>query len=420
MRTHTAVLADTAVLSDTAVRTDTVTRQRAHPTVAVLVDILLAAGIVALGVLVRRTDADSPAKIAVLLGAALVAAAARRWPAAALVGIWLVALAQVELDGSVLATTLSVATVGFRCARYGSRPTLLAAGASIPVGSVVALVLARDHPSGVSQVAALANAFGGYSLGVVGGFVTVAAVLAVPFTAGLVLRVNERYRRSVVARELAESRADAEREIARSRAAQTLLTRDVHDVVGHSLAVIIAQADSAQAHAERADDTVRAALAQIAGVGRSSLAEIRSVLARTSDASHPQSARDDLGGDLAELIAGVRTAGHAVDEVVAGGVQPLGADARTATYRVLQELLTNALKHGRPGPPIAVTRTWSPDGLTLRVENAVVGCRPGSEGMGLAGVRSRLAAVDGTFETSVVGDVPDLRFVATAYVPVRR
>ena len=136
-------------------RTDTVPEQRTHPTVAVFVDLLLAVVVIAFGLWSARDTTATG--LVVVFGTGLAASIARRWTAIALVGVWGVALVQVYADGPVLAATLGVAIVAFRCARYGSRVTTWAAGVSIPVGAVVALVLAFRRPGSVREVAALAG-----------------------------------------------------------------------------------------------------------------------------------------------------------------------------------------------------------------------------------------------------------------------
>ena len=115
----------------------------------------------------------------------------------------------------------------------------------------------------------------------------------------------------------------------------------------------------------------------------------------------------------------MRAAGHPVRSDVAGEPVELGEAAATAAYRVLQELLTNALKHGTPGGTIEVDRQWSSAGLTLRVANPAGADSGGTgDGTGLAGMHSRLAAVGGTFRTSTVaGDGRPRIFAATAFVP---
>lgn len=368
-------------------------------------------GLAALVVLVALwvDPVDNGAGLVPVLVAAAAAGLARRYPPAGLALIWLAASAQVLADGPAVATGVAVIAVGYRCGRYAGQVTAWLAGLSIPFGAVAALVLTVRYPERVSStVGSLVRLSG---LGVGGGFVVLALVLGSPFAVGLLVRTDERYRVSRAERELAEAHAAIEHDIAQSRAKQTQLARDVHDVVGHSLAVIIAQADSARLAA--ADAGTRETLAQIAAVGRSSLADVRDVLQRTEVVADPP-ARPELDPD--ELVAGVRSAGYEVRETASGEPRPGSGDT---TYRVLQELLTNALKHGSGGA-VDVEREWTADGLTLRVTNPVASDTTASaDGMGLTGIRGRVDAAGGTFRTVIAGGGTDrARFVATTYLPV--
>jgi signal transduction histidine kinase len=216
------------------------------------------------------------------------------------------------------------------------------------------------------------------------------------------LRVRESELR-VQAEEVA-TRAVDEAESERIRGA---IARDVHDVVGHSLAVIIAQADSVPFLHDEA--RIREVSATIASTARSSLLEVRQVLGHidgTGDRVDP--------GSLEEIVQGIRDAGVEVDRTVRGTPRPMRSDTGTAIRRVLQEMLTNALRHGAPGHLVAVRETWRSGDVVLEVENVVGTGATGGSGRGIAGMRSRLAALDGSFDAAVVEDV----FAARARIPL--
>ncbi|ROP63555.1 sensor histidine kinase [Curtobacterium sp. ZW137] len=236
----------------------------------------------------------------------------------------------------------------------------------------------------------------------------VTALLAV-WAGGLAVRSwtsrNRESERRVEAEAVA-TRAVDEAESERIRGA---IARDVHDVVGHSLAVIIAQADSVPFLQDEA--RIREVSATIASTARSSLVEVRQVL------GHIDGSGDRVDpASLEEIVQGIREAGVQVDHTVRGTPRPLGKDTGTAARRVLQEMLTNALRHGAPGLPVVVRETWRSGDLVLEVENVVrtSGETTSGSGRGVDGMRARLAALDGSFDAAVVDDL----FAARARIPL--
>ncbi|WIB77576.1 histidine kinase [Curtobacterium sp. MCPF17_002] len=189
------------------------------------------------------------------------------------------------------------------------------------------------------------------------------------------------------------------------------IARDVHDVVGHSLAVIIAQADSVPFLDDEA--RIREVSATIASTARSSLVEVRQVLGHIDG-----SGTDTDPGSLDEIVQGIREAGVDVDHSRRGALVTLGPESGTAARRVLQEMLTNALRHGAPGRPVTVRETWRSADLVLEVENQVVdaataGPSTRGSGRGLTGMQSRLTTLGGSFDAAVLDDV----FSARARIP---
>ncbi|TDN44285.1 signal transduction histidine kinase [Curtobacterium flaccumfaciens] len=218
------------------------------------------------------------------------------------------------------------------------------------------------------------------------------------------------FRAEAVATEAAATatRAIDEAESERIRAD---IARDVHDVVGHSLAVIIAQADSVPFLDDEA--RIREVSATIASTARSSLVEVRQVLGHIDG-----SGTDTDPGSLDEIVQGIREAGVDVDHSRRGALVTLGPDSGTAARRVLQEMLTNALRHGAPGHPLVVRETWRSADLVLEVENQVVDAAAAlpstrGSGRGLTGMQSRLTTLGGSFDAAVLDDV----FAARARIP---
>ncbi|HEX5201211.1 MAG TPA: histidine kinase [Actinoplanes sp.] len=340
----------------------------------------------------------------VVLGTAAAVALIRRAPAVSLALAWLIPICQVLAGTAFLFTQIAVLAVAFGVARWGGRLTLWVSGLSIPAGSAVAVILLQAHGVRINLPVAswqlIAGAVHGLGIGWrIGVALVFMALLGAPWLAGVALRTADRARAELD--HAARERARAE-ETARIRDAQTRLARDVHDVVGHSLAVILAQAESGQYLPDDDPAALKSALATIATSARTSLREVRDVLSATRDPAD----------DLDKLIDNVRTGGHEVVSGQDGTPLSMGEQGQVAAYRVLQEMLTNAIRHGRRDSPVIVRRSWVDDTLVIQVRNAAGGGAEGT-GSGLDGMRERLAAVGGTLDTGRREDV----FVATARIP---
>ncbi len=351
----------------------------------------------------------------VFVGCLGVAVGAARWaPGVALGAAWLAGLIPVVIGGPILLAEAALLAVLFAAARWGRAPTVVLAGLSVLFAPALALAWFR--------VGGLLTGRGGQLLlellGAASGVTARGSrlvllglgVFAVPFLAGLVLRYLARAQEAQAAQHGAEEQAQQAREIARLQEEQNRLARDVHDVVGHSLTVILAQAESAQF----IDDPQRlkATMQTIATSARNSLQDVRQVLTPGSDGAAARR------GGLDELIEQVRSSGHPLVSTEVGAVRPLPPELDAVAYRVLQEMLTNAIKHGLRDRSIAVERHWAVDGLSLTVRNSVgAAAHPdATDGQGLEGMRRRLESVGGRLEVQRREDT----FTATASLPVRR
>jgi signal transduction histidine kinase len=399
---------------------------------AVLAGLVLVYGLLE----ISRSSYAGGALLLLVLGFTVATAASRHLPGAALVLVWAMGVCQVLTGTSVLLVEFAVVFVAFGCARWGREVTVVLSGLSIPLaGFVVAFLLATDQFRtmllGIDQardverlVSRLSDTwqFGAALVG--------AMALVVPWLAGLTLRFLAHARRSQASEEVAQAdaalahrEAEQAQEIARLRDDQARLARDVHDVVGHSLAVILAQAESAQ---YLPDDpaTLKQTLATVAESARTSLDDVRRVLAPTPD---PETTRP---GGFDDLVAGVRSSGRevVVDEV--GAPRPLPPELEVVAYRVMQEMLTNAVRHGRRDRPILVERHWPQDSferdLRLEVSNALADAGETQpltvverEGQGLPGMRRRVEAVGGRLDVRRRTGPDGPTFTSTAWVPVR-
>ncbi|HEV7147006.1 MAG TPA: histidine kinase [Pedococcus sp.] len=199
-------------------------------------------------------------------------------------------------------------------------------------------------------------------------------------------------------RDAAQAAANARRaeELAReaAQAERSRVARDLHDVVSHNLSVVVVQAAGARASSQ--GQLADGALEKIETSAREALAEMRQLLGvlRTDDHARLLSPQPGLG-DLDALIERVRSAGLPVDLTVEDGLTGLPAVVGLSAYRIIQEALTNTIKHA--GPARAQVRVARHDGaVVLEVSDDGCGLMPTDEpGHGLAGMRERATLLGG-------------------------
>jgi signal transduction histidine kinase len=195
------------------------------------------------------------------------------------------------------------------------------------------------------------------------------------------------------------------------------MAREMHDVVAHHVSLMVVQAESGAVLLETAPQRAEAAFDSIAATGRQALVELRRVLGTLR--GHGGAARAPLPGvdAVPELIEGVRRAGLAVDYRVSGTAVALPADVDRALYRVVQESLTNAVKHAAGHNAVVVLR-YEPTllGVTVRNDGAGTGSRGGGSGHGLIGMRERVSSLGGRFSAE---PVPEGGWEVIATIPLR-
>jgi signal transduction histidine kinase len=214
---------------------------------------------------------------------------------------------------------------------------------------------------------------------------------------------------------------ETQEEEARRRVAEerVRIARDLHDIVAHNIAAISLQAATGAHVADAHPDQAREALLAIRQASRQTLDELRStlhILREGEDA--PLTPTPGLDA-LPELIEVVQDAGVPVELVVEGDLDHLPDAVAGAAYRIVQESLTNVMRHAGPAR-VDVCVQRRADGLEVRVADDGVGppLAPPSTAMsghGLAGMRERALALGGTF---TAGPAPDGGFVVGAWLPV--
>ncbi|HWH00280.1 MAG TPA: histidine kinase [Pilimelia sp.] len=375
----------------------------------------------------------------------------------------------VALAGLVFLGTLGIlATQGFgspdpRARSLDTLGTLLAAAATLPlalrrlapalgygtVATATVVLLALRYPLDVPVGAAL----GGYALAVarsgdprplrrraamlaVTAFVPLLAVAygvagvdvwgitpelvawALVFVGVWVAGDRTRLRRERLA-ELEERARRTEREAERERrlaAAEerTRIARELHDSAGHAINVILVQAGAARLLHERDPQRSRRAIATIEEVARDTLGEIdRLVRAlRADDGGEPPPADPAA---LDELLATHRANGLRIVADLPGGRRQLPRAVAWAAYRILQEALTNAARHGIGSAEVSVRHTADAVELTVRNPAAAVSASGAGRGHGVVGMRERASLLGGVLTTEVRHGV----FLLSARLPYR-
>lgn len=209
------------------------------------------------------------------------------------------------------------------------------------------------------------------------------------------------------------SAVDAQRRTAELAVAaeRMRIVREMHDILAHSLAIMIAQADGGSYVA--GDAAARRAFLTIAETGRGALADTRRVLgvlrADPQEAPELSPLPDDASVDA--LVERALAAGLAVSLVRLGQPRPMPGGARMARYRICQEALTNVLKHGGEGARVVVTENWRAAEVVLTVTNQGGRGAPridddplGGHGLGLIGMRERAEIVGGRLDASPIDD----------------
>jgi signal transduction histidine kinase len=269
-------------------------------------------------------------------------------------------------------------------------------------------------PAGVALVTGLAAAPG---LGSVTNVVANLLVIASTLLIGDLLRTR---------RDQSRLLAERNRELEALREAETRsavfeermrIAREVHDVVGHSLAAITLQARAGLRRLLRSPERTGQALREIETLASRALEETRTAVATIRSgtdvtALHPQPTL----ADLPDLVESMRDSELDVHLVVDPAAHTLAAHLQSAAYRIVQESLSNAAKHARPARA-DVRITHAGDVLTVEVTDDSSNAAPAGEGSGLRGMRERAEQLGGSLEA---GPAPDRGWRVRARLPVER
>ena len=323
---------------------------------------------------------------------------------------WVTAALQLALDLSPDPSNLAIFIVLYATAAYGSPVTKWLGFASTFVGaSIIALYVVvlpatrGDFPVAAADLALSSSV----------AFLSFLGLFLLSWTFGLLVKTFSKARDSSRAQTLAEVEQQRARHDVMVEQERTRIARDMHDVVAHSLAVVIAQADGARyariADPAAADD----ALTTIASTARDALRDVRELLGqlRHSQVAGPQPVLDDLD----RLLEQMRASGLTIDHSVTGDPTALGTGQQLAAYRIVQEALTNALRHGDTARPVELGVDWGAEWVEVRISSATIGpvSIPVQPGHGLAGMRERALIAGGRVDI----DTTDGRFTVLASLP---
>jgi signal transduction histidine kinase len=340
-------------------------------------------------------------------------------PGAALALSWVAALGQMYVLGlTPLVADFAILAVLYSTSAYGGRTVKWLGLGSAGLGALLGSLFLTFNPNGFlfgpnTSATSLASIVMQFFFQLIAMLV----LLGLPWTVGQLVRTRIAARESREAERAAHAEAEvAEQEVIVEQE-RNRIARDMHDVVAHSLAVVIAQSDGARYAREQDPAAVDGALVAISTTAREALADVRLLLGqlRHSQAAGPQPALVDLD----RLFEQMRASGLTILHEDHGPRTNLGAGHQLAIYRIVQEALTNALRHGDVSKPTSVLFSWSDNQLEVSITSALLASPHTGElriGHGLAGMRERAALVGG----SLTAEPRDREFVVTAAVPATR
>ena len=352
---------------------------RVLPLAGLLV-VLVVPGLQLVGILPRLTDTSWPVYIATLFVAFLVALHARptiRW----------IALGLGVIQAAMVALLLMLPTAGDP---YGWTPWT---GQSEAPGVIPQMLI----------------------------IISVTGLYAAAWTAGLAVRLNLKHLHGIAL--LRRTSADlgvAEFEL-RFAKERDQIAQDVHDVLAHSLAVVIALADGSRYLSKIKPESTDTALRDIADTARSALVDVRGLVEglRDEPGDRPQPGLSDLDA----LTKRVSSAGMHVSTEHFGDAQTLTPAKELAVFRIVQESLTNSLKHAGPQSTARISFDWRGPGLALAITSRgdehpldQASTLEPHTGHGIRGMKDRARLAGGWLATGWT-DAPEALFLVTAFIP---
>ena len=365
----------------------------------VVVDALVALTTTAVSLLAVATQVRNDGGSLSVATIALIGAAGgalmwrRRAPVAVLTLVVACHLVVVVVADSEIALTATLVVALYTVARLGNRRTALAVASLAAIGSAVAATAIDPSESFASEI------------------VGELATMLLPVAVGDALRTRDQRLTDRIETE-ARTRVQAER---------LRIARDLHDVVAHGLSTISVQSGVAAHLIDSNPDHARQALEVINETGKHTLEELRAmvgVLRSTEETPLRPTPVDP--NDIADVVESARTAGLDVHTVVSGAFPPDASDASVvATHRILQEALTNIIRHAGP-VPVDLILSHGKDELTMKIRNQpgrFVRSNGASTGVGIIGMAERAESMGGTVTAA---PTTEGGFTVRAIIPYRR
>lgn len=338
-----------------------------------------------------------PVSVGLLAVGALALIVRRRYPTAVFVVVWCVAFCSVIAPDLQPVAILSVGLYSI-AVRRSRAVAVMALGAALGAYGVMAV---NTAPVGRSSLGAWV-------------LVTLTAYVVLPSAVWAV----GRWRHRAIIRE-EQLRAEGDRRLERALRDERLrLSRELHDIVSHTVSVMTMQASGARALVDIEPERVGPALEVIERAGGQAMNELQRML-EVLRAESPHPAPDLLPpASIEELIDLARSSGQQVELEVSGSRSDLDPSVELACYRVIQESLTNARKYAGSSARVVIQMEWVPPTLAVTVLNEpgdVSGQQVLSTGNGLAGLAERVQLIGGRLTTD---PLPDGGFRVNAVLPV--
>jgi signal transduction histidine kinase len=357
-------------------------------------DVVIVALVLAVSVVHENWETSGLTSTVVMFDAALVLPLLWRRRRPAVVFLVIAAVAFVQWLADVQATAdVAVLIALYAVGAYERQRLAIAASAVIAQLGVV-LAAARWAPQGSEVTSGI----------------LLTGTAAAAWILGVYLRTRRAYINSVIERAATAEHERDQQALIATVTERARISREMHDIVAHSLSVIIALSDGAVALAIRDPQQARTAMQQSSDLGRQALGDVRRLLGALNN--DDETGQADLVpqpgiAQLDALVRQVRSAGLAVDLVIVGQAPELGPGAGLTLYRMVQEALTNVLKHAPSAKKAVVTLRYGSDCVDIEVENddphpvthtpaTPLPAAAARGGHGLTGMRARAATFDGT------------------------
>ncbi|MFD1248106.1 sensor histidine kinase [Nocardioides ginsengisoli] len=265
------------------------------------------------------------------------------------------------------------------------------------------------------------NGFGAQLLSVenvVAYYTTIALFVVVAWTLGTLGRTRQAYVDALVERGERLQREATQQAALAAMEERHRIAREMHDVVAHGLTTIVVQADGARAAARHDPSVTDPAFATIAATGREAIAELRRMLGLLRAEEAPIAPQPRLA-DLVPLVEEARAAGTPVRADLADPLPQVSDGVALTAYRIVQEALSNVRKHAGPGATATVAIDLDPASGSIVVavtdDGRGAATPDDGRGLGLTGMRERVAAHDGTLST---GPASGGGFAVCARIPL--